>query len=208
MVARTIKGDWPQLYRSLPFYPHRGEFDKDNDVDKVYSQGYRGDDALRANESIDKWRRVNSLANVNALKETLTKMNRKDIVEQLERRRPKKGMSSRQKARSNWDKLSKFKTTLHKIMELQAAQNQQASEESVITEDTESKQASEPQLDMDKHDSVTSKRKVHFATKSQVLGPIKFPGKTAKGRARLKRNNKGGTGGKMFPLPAIKVTQA
>ena len=99
---------------------------------------------------MDKWRRVNSLASVKTLKETLVKMNRKDIVDEVERRPPKK-VNARKRARKNWDKLSRFKATLGKIMTMQAA--------------VEKRQEDEKK---EKLKALRDTKKVQFATKDMV----------------------------------------
>ena len=46
-MARQIEGDWPQLYRALPFYPPRGNVEQDGDIDKTVQKHYRVEDKFK-----------------------------------------------------------------------------------------------------------------------------------------------------------------
>ncbi|KAK2147802.1 hypothetical protein LSH36_535g03018 [Paralvinella palmiformis] len=87
LVARRIDGDWPKLYRNLPFYPPRGRHNIDDDVSSIVRERMRVADRVKAEASLEKWRRVHTRANVDDLKETLMKMNRPDVINSLERQK-------------------------------------------------------------------------------------------------------------------------
>ena len=66
------------------------------------------------------WRARHSLANVDALKDTLRQLGKRDIVDNIERRRSKAAHGvTKAHAKVNWKKLKKFKATFGKIMALQ-----------------------------------------------------------------------------------------
>ena len=90
VVASRIDGDWPKLYRSLPFYPPRGHHNIDEDVTNIVQERMRVAERVKAEDSLHKWRRVHTRANLNDLKETLLKMNRVDVLNSIERQKRQK----------------------------------------------------------------------------------------------------------------------
>ena len=119
IASKHIDNNWTELYRQLPFYPERGEFDKDDDVDRVNKRHFRAEGQIKAKDTLEKWRKHNSVANVESLKDTLRKMGRKDIIDAIDRKPPKPDKPPRAKAKQNWKKLKKLKFTIGKVLALQ-----------------------------------------------------------------------------------------
>lgn len=114
VVAKGISSDWPALYRKLPFYPPRGERVLDDDVDYVVQEQYRTNDAVKATDSLQRWRRMHTRANLTDLKGTLKDMGRADIVDQInESAKPK--VKVKPKAKRRWRHYKNVKVAMDKL---------------------------------------------------------------------------------------------
>lgn len=117
IAAKKLRGNWPTFYRTLPFHPGRGDAERDADIIQLRTNYPRSTHSSQAATSLDKWRRLDGLASVKTLKETLAEVHRKDIVEEIEKK-SKLEVDPKERARENWGKVRKFKVTLGRILEL------------------------------------------------------------------------------------------
>ena len=84
LVARHIENDWPRLYRSLPFYPPRGNNTIDRDVYELTTLVSRTTTEEVCRLSLDRWRRFHTRAKVQDVKEALADIRRLDVLQVLE----------------------------------------------------------------------------------------------------------------------------
>ena len=114
VVAKEIRGNWPVLYRKLPFYPARGERIVDEDVDQVTKVQYRSTEKIKATDSLQRWRRMHTRANIVELKGTLKEMGRTDIVDKIEDAlKPKAKVKP--KAQGCWHRYRNLKLAMDKL---------------------------------------------------------------------------------------------
>ncbi|XP_013085883.2 uncharacterized protein LOC106070508 isoform X2 [Biomphalaria glabrata] len=85
LVAQKVEGDWVRLYRSLPFFPPRGEETTTADIGEIMSRFMRNTEE-QANQALTRWRRMHIRASIDDLKTALTAIKRTDIIERFERR--------------------------------------------------------------------------------------------------------------------------
>ncbi|CAH1788400.1 unnamed protein product [Owenia fusiformis] len=88
-VTKTIEGDWQKLYRFLPFYPPRGEETIQGDIDDILTKHFTTPLKEQAKQSLLRWKRMNSKANVIDLRTALQEIRRHDVVKSMERRKSK-----------------------------------------------------------------------------------------------------------------------
>ncbi|KAK3108734.1 hypothetical protein FSP39_014455 [Pinctada imbricata] len=84
ITASLIDKDWIHLYRNLPFHPPRGEENLRADIEDVVTTFLRDTAEVHAKQSLYRWRRVNTRANLDDLKKSLMIIKRKDIVDKME----------------------------------------------------------------------------------------------------------------------------
>ena len=81
ITANVIHQDWVQLYRYLPFHPHRGREIIDKDIDDIITREYRSRSKEQAKDSLERWVRLHTRASLADLKRALIAIKRPDIVD-------------------------------------------------------------------------------------------------------------------------------
>jgi hypothetical protein len=122
VVAKHIDGDWPKLYRKLPFYPPRGKNNIDDDVINITQERLRVAEKVKATESLEKWRRMHTRANLDDLKETLAGMNRTDVVQRIDKTLKHK-KDSNSKARKRWKNIRTLQLVAARISKYRSDNN-------------------------------------------------------------------------------------
>ncbi|XP_074657213.1 uncharacterized protein LOC141910378 [Tubulanus polymorphus] len=84
VAARFIDKDWIVLYRSLPFFPTRGDELLSSDIADIDQSNFRGITVDLARQSLERWRRLHTRANMADLKNALLAIKRADIVNEID----------------------------------------------------------------------------------------------------------------------------
>ncbi|XP_046347125.2 uncharacterized protein LOC124127798 [Haliotis rufescens] len=84
ITAAWVEGDWVKLYRSLPFYPARGEETVGADIDNIFKTYMRHTVEEQAKQALCRWRRMHTRAKLEDLVDTLHEIRRRDIVDKIE----------------------------------------------------------------------------------------------------------------------------
>ncbi|ESO86259.1 hypothetical protein LOTGIDRAFT_235493 [Lottia gigantea] len=85
LVSRYIDSDWIKLYWQLPFYPIRGEETKRQDIEDIAHNFIRHVTEDQAKQCLLKWRRLHTRATLACLRDALSAMRRKDIIDILDK---------------------------------------------------------------------------------------------------------------------------
>ena len=96
------------MYRKLPFYPSRGEKTLDSDVVEITNERLRSGDKVKAKDALLKWRRMHTRANLNELKATLEKVNRKDVIQEVDKHLRPNIKQPVSKVLKRWNKLRAY----------------------------------------------------------------------------------------------------
>ncbi|OWF41034.1 uncharacterized protein LOC110463013 [Mizuhopecten yessoensis] len=96
VVSIHIDGEWPKLYRALPFYPPRGDENVRMDIDEIGRVFMRDIQETQAKQALARWRRMHNRASVDDLKAALTQIKRKDIADEIETELAKRAIKVKQ----------------------------------------------------------------------------------------------------------------
>jgi hypothetical protein len=86
VIADAVGKDWCRLYRELPFEPARGELNIESDITNIVKSNPRDGHRDQALRSFHCWKRFHRRARLQDLKDTLLKIKRPDILEEVEER--------------------------------------------------------------------------------------------------------------------------
>lgn len=84
IISTLLENDWIKFYYTLPFIPERGATNIKQDIDNANFKFNRGDVAKdRSLYCLQKWKRTHSRARLDDLRESLKKIGRMDILNEL-----------------------------------------------------------------------------------------------------------------------------
>ena len=84
VVSEHIDGDWPKLYRALPFYPPRGISTIDGDIEELTNVESRVGGQYLALKALYRWRRFHTRAKVEDINSALVAIKRHDVINKID----------------------------------------------------------------------------------------------------------------------------